>query len=49
MLTQIDALLDAGDFSPAAFRGEITLAISEYVGFTPSHRFLPGCSPTHRG
>ena len=34
VLTQIDALLDAGDFSPAAFRGEITLAISEYVGFT---------------
>ena len=32
MLTQIDALLDAGDFSPAAFRGEITLAISGMWG-----------------
>jgi DNA-binding transcriptional LysR family regulator len=34
ILGQIDGLLDAGDFSPAAFKGEITLAISEYVGFT---------------
>ena len=34
ILGQIDGLLDAGDFSPAAYRGEITLAISEYVGFT---------------
>ena len=34
VLGQIDGLLDSGDFSPAAFKGEITLAISEYVGFT---------------
>jgi len=34
ILGQVDSLLDAGDFSPAAYRGEITLAISEYVGFT---------------
>jgi DNA-binding transcriptional LysR family regulator len=34
VLTQIDGLLDAGDFTPEAYRGEITLAISEYVGFT---------------
>ena len=33
VLGQIDGL-DSGDFSPAAFKGEITLAISEYVGFT---------------
>ena len=46
VLTQIDALLDAGDFSPAAFRGEITLAISEYVGFTSLPPLSAGCSPT---
>ena len=34
VLSSVDALLDAGDFSPAAYRGELTLAISEYVGFT---------------
>ena len=34
ILGQVDAVLDAGDFSPASYRGEITLAISEYVGFT---------------
>ena len=34
ILGQVDTLLDAGEFTPAAYRGEITLAISEYVGFT---------------
>ena len=34
VLSKVDTLLDAGDFSPAAYRGELTLAISEYVGFT---------------
>ena len=34
LLGQVDGLLDAGEFTPAAYRGEITLAISEYVGFT---------------
>ena len=34
LLGQVDGLLDAGEFTPAAFKGEITLAISEYVGFT---------------
>jgi DNA-binding transcriptional LysR family regulator len=34
VLSNIETLLDAGEFSPAAFRGEIVLAISEYVGFT---------------
>jgi DNA-binding transcriptional LysR family regulator len=34
ILSNIETLLDAGEFSPAAFRGEIVLAISEYVGFT---------------
>ena len=33
-LEQIDGLLDAGEFLPASYRGQITLAISEYVGFT---------------
>ena len=33
-LEQIDGLLDAGEFLPVAYKGEITLAISEYVGFT---------------
>jgi DNA-binding transcriptional LysR family regulator len=34
VLTDIESLLDAGEFSPNAFRGEIVIAISEYVGFT---------------
>ena len=34
LLAQVDGLLDAGEFTPAGYRGEITLAISEYVGFT---------------
>ena len=34
LLGQVDGLLDAGEFTPAGYRGEITLAISEYVGFT---------------
>ena len=34
LLGQVDGLLDAGEFTPSAYRGEITLAISEYVGFT---------------
>ena len=34
ILGQIDGLLDAGEFSPVEYRGEITLAVSEYVGFT---------------
>ena len=33
-LEQIDGLLDAGEFLPVSYKGEITLAISEYVGFT---------------
>jgi DNA-binding transcriptional LysR family regulator len=33
-LEQIDGLLDAGEFLPASYKGEISLAISEYVGFT---------------
>lgn len=34
ILNKVEGLLDAGEFSPMIFRGEITLAISEYVGFT---------------
>jgi DNA-binding transcriptional LysR family regulator len=34
VLADIEGLLDAGEFSPQAFRGEIAIAISEYVGFT---------------
>lgn len=34
LLQRIEGLLDAGEFSPISFRGEIALAISEYVGFT---------------
>ena len=34
LLNKVEGLLDAGEFSPMIFRGEITLAISEYVGFT---------------
>ena len=34
VLSDIEGLLDAGEFSPQAFRGEIVIAISEYVGFT---------------
>ena len=34
LLSDIESLLDAGEFSPQAFRGEIVIAISEYVGFT---------------
>ena len=34
LLEQVDGLLDAGELAPAGYRGEITLAISEYVGFT---------------
>ena len=34
LLGRVDGLLDAGEFSTAGYRGEITLAISEYVGFT---------------
>lgn len=34
VLQRVEVMLDAGEFSPATFRGEITLAISEYVGFT---------------
>ena len=34
VLSDIESLLDAGEFSPNAFRGEIVIAISEYVGFT---------------
>ncbi|MDB4281875.1 LysR family transcriptional regulator [Paraglaciecola sp.] len=34
LLDKVEGLLDAGEFSPVMFRGEINLAISEYVGFT---------------
>ncbi|EED36460.1 transcriptional regulator, LysR family [Luminiphilus syltensis NOR5-1B] len=34
LLNKIESLLDAGEFSPGAYRGEISIAISEYVGFT---------------
>ena len=34
VLSDIESLLNAGEFSPNAFRGEIVIAISEYVGFT---------------
>lgn len=34
LLSGIETLLDAGEFSPAAFRGEINMAISEYVGLS---------------
>lgn len=34
ILSGIERLVDAGEFSPMAYRGELTLAISEYVGFT---------------
>jgi DNA-binding transcriptional LysR family regulator len=34
VLSSIEGLLDAGEFSPGAYRGEIVMAISEYVGFT---------------
>ena len=34
ILNKVEGLLDAGEFSPMIFRGEINLAISEYVGFT---------------
>jgi DNA-binding transcriptional LysR family regulator len=34
LLAAAEALLEAGDFSPSAFKGEITIAISEYVGLS---------------
>jgi len=34
LLNNISNLLDAGEFSPRAYRGEITVAISEYVGLS---------------
>ncbi|MDG0991940.1 MAG: LysR family transcriptional regulator [Luminiphilus sp.] len=34
LLAATEALLDAGDFSPNTYRGEITIAISEYVGLS---------------
>ena len=34
ILSDIETLLDAGEFVPSAFRGEMVIAISEYVGFT---------------
>ena len=34
ILSSIETVLDAGEFTPAAFRGEIQLAISEYVGIS---------------
>ena len=37
LLAQVDGLLDAGVFTPAGYRGEITLAISENDGFTLLH------------
>ena len=41
LLAATEALLDAGDFSPNSYKGEITIAISEYVGLSllpPSRR-----------
>ncbi len=34
ILSSIEVMLDAGEFSPSAYRGEIVMAISEYVGFS---------------
>ena len=34
VLSDVEGLLNAGEFSPHAFQGEIVIAISEYVGFT---------------
>ncbi|MDG1771020.1 MAG: LysR family transcriptional regulator [Luminiphilus sp.] len=34
LLAATEALLEAGDFSPSTYRGEITIAISEYVGLS---------------
>jgi DNA-binding transcriptional LysR family regulator len=34
ILNGIEGIIDAGEFSPMVYRGELTLAISEYVGFT---------------
>lgn len=34
ILGAAEALLDAGDFAPRSFRGEISIAISEYVGLS---------------
>lgn len=34
LLTSIEALLDAGEFTPKAYRGEINMVISEYVGLS---------------
>jgi DNA-binding transcriptional LysR family regulator len=34
ILGNIDTLLNSGDFDPAQYQGEMTVAISEYVGFT---------------
>lgn len=34
ILSSIEALLDGGEFSPGNYRGDITLAISEYVGMS---------------
>ena len=34
ILSSIEQLLDAGEFTPSAYRGEITIAISEYVGLS---------------
>lgn len=34
MLAEVEALLDTGDFTPRSFRGEMSIAISEYVGLS---------------
>ena len=34
LLSAAEALLEAGDFSPSTYKGEITIAISEYVGLS---------------
>ena len=34
LLAAAEALLEAGDFSPSTYKGEITIAISEYVGLS---------------
>lgn len=34
VLSNIESLINAGEFSPKLYRGEIVIAISEYVGFT---------------